>query len=346
MSKRRNRVTTLQDIARLPVTEVGNKSGFQTRREFYKEQEQIAACEQKAAEEKLMAPVRAVEKQFREESSKQSAKVKSFFSKSLSVIDDNIENAPVDFMDYPEGPRDPQAESAAGKEFEQIIESSGCTLTDAGWIRLGHYLGSLRLQRGVSFASASSWAAALDRLFSLGCFAAGEITGYESSVARRETPKTVTPEPSATPTWDAVSTLSTERREERKKVLDAVGEDFTSEVAAFVGLWLDQLARDYNYYMPDAITKRALQYVTDQNLNPLRHETWNIVRRVFTKNGWMLKPDGTMMLTEREKLSDLCDTSDLSDRETRRRINLKNRELLDSEPAYAPHKYRRSCRSD
>jgi hypothetical protein len=337
MSKRRNRITTLQDIARLPVTEVGNKSGFQTRREFYKEQEQIAASEQKAAEEKLMAPVRAVEKQFREESSKQSAKVKSFFSKSLAVIDDNTENAPVDFIDYPEGLRDPQAESAAGKEFEQNLESSGCTLTDAGWIRLGHYLGSLRRQRGVSFASATSWATALDRLFSLGCFAAGEITGYESVVARRETPKPAV-KPTPTPTWDDTQNLSTERRGERQRVLDAVGEDFTSEVAAFVILWRDQLARDYNYVMPDDILKRALDWCKDTNQNPLRHETWNICRRLFTRNGWMLKPDGTMMLTEREKLSDLCDTSDLSDRETRRRINLKNRELLDSEPAYAPHK--------
>jgi hypothetical protein len=334
--RKKSRVTTVQGLNLLPTTEVKDTSGWKSRKDHYAE---MAAEEQAAAareQERLMAPVRAVEKQFREESSKQSAKVKSFFSKSLSVINDNIENAPVDFIDYPEGPRDPQAESAAGKEFEQTIESSGCTLTDAGWIRLGHYIGSLRGQRGVSFASATSWVTALDRLFSLGCFAAGELAGYESIVARRETPKPAV-KPSV-PTWDDTQDLSTENRDQRKKVLEAVGEDFTSEVSAFVELWRSQLARDYNYRMPDDILKRALKWCEDTNKNPLAYETWNICRRLFTKNGWMLKPDGSMLLTEREKLSDLCDTSDLSDRETRRQINLKNRELLDREPAFAPHK--------
>jgi len=154
----------------------------------------------------------------------------------------------------------------------------------------------------------------------------------------RATRKPSTVEPSATPTWNGVQGLSTEDREQRKQVLQAVSEDFTSEVAAFFGLWRQQLARDYGYVMPDPVIKRALQYVTDQNMNPLRHETWNIVRRVFTKNGWMLTPDGSLMLTEREKLSELADRSDLNDREVRRQINLKNREILESEPAFAPHK--------
>jgi hypothetical protein len=330
------RINTIQDLSRLEVTEVGNKSGWKSRKEHYAE---MAAEEQAAAareQERLMAPVRAVEKQFRDESSKQSAKVKSFFSKSLSVINDNIENAPVDFIDYPEGPRDPQAESAAGKEFEQNLESSGCTLTEAGWIRLGHYIGSLRGQRGVSFASATSWVTALDRLFSLGCFAAGELAGYESVAARRETPKPAV-KPSV-PTWETVRELNPENREQKKLIERALGEDFTTEVAAFFGLWQDQLRRDYNYVMPDDVIKRALAYVTSANLNPLRHETWNIVRRLFTKNGWMLTPDGQKMLTPREALSELCETQNISDRETRRLINLKNRELLDREPAFAPHK--------
>jgi hypothetical protein len=163
-----------------------------------------------------------------------------------------------------------------------------------------------------------------------------ESLGIGVTLPRATKKQPVPPEP--TPTWSVVQDLNPENREQKKQIVRALGEDFTSEVAAFFGLWRDQLRRDYSYEMPEAIIKRALQYVTDNNLQPLRHETWNIVRRVFTRNGWMLKADGSMILTEREKLSDLCDRSDLNDREVRRQINLKNRELLDSEPAYAPHK--------
>jgi hypothetical protein len=336
--KKRNR-TTVQDLNRLPVTEVGNKSGFQTRKEFYKEQEQITAREQAAAEEKLMAPVRVAEKQFKQAASEHSAKIRSFFSRPASFIVENCENAPVDaYGDYPllDGARDLQADNSVRQEFKQNLASSGCTLSESGQTRLDVYLDVLNYYRNISLASVTSWAIGLERLFSLGCFAAGELAGYESVAARRETPKPAA-KPSV-PTWKTVRELNPENREQKKLIERALGEDFTTEVATFFGLWQDQLRRDYNYVMPDDVIKRALAYVTSANLNPLRHETWNIVRRLFTKNGWMRTADGSLMLTEREKLSELCESSNISDRETRRRINLKNRELLDSEPAYAPHK--------
>jgi hypothetical protein len=328
----------LYDIGRLPVTEVGNKSGFQTRAEFYKEQEQIAAREKAAAEERLMAPVRALQQQITEAAAESSKRVQKFWQLPLaSIAEYGLEFAPADmFGDFPlqEGTRDKQAQIAAHEKCKSDLESRGCIISPEGWNRVGGYLEALQYHRNVSLSAVESWTLAIERLSHLSCFADGEISGYDNAVAARKAKQQPTVEPSATPTWDAVSTLSTERRDDRKKIFTAVGEDFTSEIAAFFGLWLDQLQRDYGYSMPSDVVKKALAFVTERNLNPLRHETWNIVRRTFTKCGWM--PAG--MLTERERLDDLIESSDVHDRETRRAIALKHREIMDSEPALAPHK--------
>jgi|HubBroStandDraft_1064217.scaffolds.fasta_scaffold38230_2 hypothetical protein len=332
----------LYDIGRLPVTEVGNKSGFQTRKEFYNEQEQIAAREQAAAEERLMAPVRAAEHDMQTAAREHSGRIARFWQNPLPLVAEcGIELAPNELAgDYPlqEGPRDKKAEIAAYEKCKSDLASRGCIISQEGWNRVGGYLEALQYHRNVSLSAVESWTLAIERLFHLSCFADGEISGYDNAVAARKAKKQPRVETSATPTWSAVQDLNPENREQKRLIERALGEDFTSEVAAFFGLWLDQLYRDYQYYMPEPIIKRALAYVTSANLNPLRHETWNIVRRNFTKNGWMRKADGSLMMTEREKLSDFCDTADLNDREVRRQINLKNRELLESEPAFAPHK--------
>lgn len=330
----RKRKLTLQDLNSLPVSPVTEYKSDETRAQFYAREAAEQNARKAAEQEKLMAPVRESETRLRQAAAEATKKVQKFWSLSMQDVSDyGIDFSPLDPIgDYTEGPRDKKAEIAAYTDAEHYLTGEGVTLSPEGWNRVGGYLEALHHHRNVSLASADSWLKAVDRLSSLGCFAGGELTGYENLTSRKPKQATVTPEP--TPTWSAVQGLSTERRDDRKKVLEAVAEDFTGEIAAFFGLWQEQLARDYNYYIPDALIKRVLRYVTDQNLNPLRHETWNIVRRVFVKNGWF--PAG--MLTEREKLSELCETQDISNRDVRRAINLKNRELLESEPAYAPHK--------
>jgi hypothetical protein len=334
----RKRKLTLQDLNSLPVSPVTEYKSDETRAQFYAREAAEQNVRKAAEQEKLMAPVRESETRLRQAAAEATKKVQKFWSLSMQDVSDyGIDFSPLDPIgDYTEGPRDKKAEIAAYTDAEHYLTGEGVTLSPEGWNRVGGYLEALHHHRNVSLASADSWLKAVDRLSLLGCFAGGELTGYENLTSRKPKQATVTPEP--TPTWSAVEGLSTEDRGQRKKVLEAVGEDYTSEVAAFVMLWRDQVARDYNYYIPDDILKRALRWCEDTNQNPLRHETWNICRRVFTKNGWMLKPDGSMLLTEREKLSDLCDTQDISNRDVRRQINLKNRELLESEPAFAPHK--------
>src|SRR5208337_3065845 len=91
--------------------------------------------------------------------------------------------------DYESGPRDEPAENAAWKEFQENLKSFGCTLSDAGLLRLSHYLVSLNYHRGISLTSVSNFATALERLVSLDVFPEGEITGY------RTTQTTPEPEP-------------------------------------------------------------------------------------------------------------------------------------------------------
>lgn len=331
----RKRKLNLNDWNQIPTTQVENKSGWETRAQFYAREAKERQDEQNAAEEELMAPVKAAEVEMHKATAEASVRLKRFWSLPLADIAEyGIEFAPADlFGDFPlqERARVKQTEIAAYEKCKSNLAAVGVNISPEGWNRVGGYLEALHYHRNISLSAVKSWELAVSRLHQLGC-QPGEFSGYEEMLAR-DTPKPES-KPAATPTWDAVQGLSTENRDQRKKVLEAVGEDFTGEIAAFFGLWQEQLARDYNYVIPEALIKRALRYVTDNNLSPLQHETWNIVRRVFVKNGWF--PAG--MLTEREKLSAFCDTADLNDREIRRQIQRRNMEIMESEPAFQPHK--------
>jgi hypothetical protein len=225
------------------------------------------------------------------------------------------------------------------KEFDDIlarfvdsISTKGVTLTQAGSRRLALYAYMQHQEHSV--INDETLAICLTRLINLKVFG-NELSGELAKPIQQATE----PESSTTQTFDnAVQGLNPESREGRKQILAVVGDHFTTEVAAFVGLWLDNIAKNYQCYPTPAVIKRALKYVVDMNLNPLAYKTWDLVRVNFTKNGWLLKPDGSQMLTEREKLAAYCDTADLNSRDVRRQINLRNLEIQESEPAYAPHK--------
>jgi len=341
----RKRKIGLNDLGSLAVTPVNRiERHITSLREFQKqydaEEKAQAEAAQNAAMAELMAPVKAGEVEMHKATAEASVKLRRFWSLPLADIAEyGLEFAPVDlFGEFPlqEGARVKQTEIAAYEKCKSNLAAVGVNISPEGWNRVGGYLEALHYHRNISLSAVKSWELAISRLHQLGC-QPGEISGYEKMLARENPspePKCLKPESSATPTWDSVSTLSTERRDERKQVLEAVGEDFTGEIAAFFGLWQEQLSRDYNYAIPEALIKRALRYVTDNNLNPLRHETWNSVRRVFVKNGWF--PAG--MITEREKLSAFCDTADLNSRAVRSYIARKNMEIHESERPYAPHR--------
>ena len=324
MSKRRNRVITLQDIARLPVTEVGNKSGFQTRREFYKEQEQIAAREKAAAEERLMAPVRAGEKQLRQAASEHSAKIRSFFSRPASFIVENCENAPVDFYgDYPllEGARDLQADNSVREEFRRTLASSGCILDDAGQTRLDVYLDVLNYYRNISLASVTSWAIGLERLNALGCFQPGELSGYDNGGAAQpadKNPQTVKP---AEPTIDDLLSLDTTTREGFKEACRLAQDLGQIELAPVFQAWAQSLVDNFSLYTTAEDRERITAWFKRNNRRDKR--AFDDCRKFMVKQGYW--PESALTkeeITARnwESRSERSDTFE-SKRELRRQLD-------------------------
>ena len=326
----------VQSIAALPLSpnkDNGYESGRVLADRLRREEQEAQIAAQKAAKEKLLAPVREVEAQVRIAAREHSAKVAKFWRLPIASIEDYLryDDEVVDdrlVLPTTTTPISNEEFCEVVKRFVESLPARGVEFsTPDSRRRFALFACSQRDSRQAVIDDATL-TAMLERCLALKIFGS-EVTG---ELARAEI-KQEQVQPKAA-TWSAVQDLNPENREQKKLIDRALGEDFTSEVAAFFGLWQEQLQRDYGYTIPDNLIKRALQYVTDANMNPLRHETWNIVRRVFVKNGWF--PAG--MLTEREKLSELCETQDISNRDVRRAINLKNRELLESEPAYAPHK--------
>jgi hypothetical protein len=325
---------TLNDWSRIPIQPVENKSGWESRQEFYARE---AAEQREAAVAPLKKIVAETEAKLSAALAEHSAKIAKFWRNvSVESLEDYIRHgdAVIDELGLPtrETPFSMTEFEARITAFVASLPTLGVTFNSDVARRKFVLYAFTQADQGIVIDTASL-STMLERCMTVnrtGIFKDGEVTGTLAKPVVQQP----TEEPSATPTWEAVSTLSTERREERKKVLAAVGEDFTSEIAAFFGLWLDQLQRDYGYAMPSDVIKKALAFITERNLNPLRHETYNIVRRTFTKCNWM--PAG--MLTERERLDDLIESSDVHDRDTRRAIALKHREILDAEPPLVPHK--------
>jgi hypothetical protein len=324
--KKRNR-TTVQDLNRLPVTEVGNKSGFQTRKEFYKEQEQITAREQAAAEEKLMAPVRVAEKQFKQAASEHSAKIRSFFSRPASFIVENCENAPVDaYGDYPllDGARDLQADNSVRQEFKQNLASSGCTLSESGQTRLDVYLDVLNYYRNISLASVTSWAIGLERLNALGCFQPGEISGYDNAVARGEARRPKPAKPEAT-FDDIASTVSTQSDAGNKALkYAAVDAALTGPIREMWSAFAESLYRNFNGFVFTEKQKCVFhEAMKERRMNWLRPTDYDSVRVALVRSHDL----PSHLLYPKEQLLIDMESADLSKPEVRREFNRRERQL-------------------
>ena len=133
---------TLADWSRIKSTSVENKSGYQTRKEFLEQEERERIAAENSAERRRTAPLREVEQELREAAREASARIAMYWKIPIEEIQMNpVSITRVDIAgDYEIGPRDEPAENAAWKEFQENLKSSGCTLSDAGLLRLSHYL--------------------------------------------------------------------------------------------------------------------------------------------------------------------------------------------------------------
>src|SRR5208337_4826001 len=147
--------------------------------------------------------------------------------------------------DYESGPRDEPAENAAWKEFQENLKSSGCTLSDAGLLRLSHYLSSLNYHRGISLTSVRNFATALERLVSLDVFQPGELTGYTSETPE---PAPAAPAPKRHDPLEEIENLNLDSRDGNAKAKQIATNDFFGrEFAHVVDQWEGWLETTFQY---------------------------------------------------------------------------------------------------
>jgi hypothetical protein len=284
----RKRKLSIYDIGRLPSTPVENESGFQTRKEFFEQEEREQARIAASEERRRTAPLREAEQELREAAREASARIAMYWKIPIEEIQMNpVSITRVDIAgDYEIGPRDEPAENAAWKEFQENLKSFGCTLSDAGLLRLSHYLSSLNYHRGISLTSVSNFATALERLVSLDVFQSGELTGYQ----------TPTPTPAPTPTRHTVidplaeiESLNLDSREGNRRGKELCTNHFFSrEFAHVVDQWEGWLLATFNYVLTDDVRKAAGKWwERNPTTSPLSGESWTSLRLNLVKQGVM-----------------------------------------------------------
>src|SRR5579863_1510692 len=305
--KSRTRIGLL-DIGRLPITPVENKSGFETRKEFYareeREEREQQAAEQKRLDDERMKPIRELEDEIKAEAREQTLRVKKFFSQLLKTMAEfTPAEAPVDHKgNYPVrvGPRDMKKEFDVYKTFREQLSARGCELSEGGWSRLGGYLTSLAEGRGVEI-TADVYEGALARLVSLDVFLAYEIKGYEPP-KKQVVPTQPVEQPESN--IANIEDMPSQSREQERELRRVVGGQWSTEFAKWFFAWTLSLRTNFGYEFPiDQLGRKAADYLARWNLSPLSYASWDKVRVAFVRSGDF----PNTMLTPSEILSRLIE---------------------------------------
>jgi hypothetical protein len=324
MARRKSRLT-VADIGRLPLVKMPDQPRPSLKR-FQQEEAREEEAARIAAESRRLEPLRGVEQELREAAREASARIAMYWRIPIEEIQMNpVSITRVDLAgDYEIGPRDEPAENAAWKEFQENLKSSGCTLSDAGLLRLSHYLSSLNYHRGISLTSVSNFAKALERLVSLDVFQPGELTGY------RQTASKTTPEPERHAVIDPLAeledlTLESRSGNARAKQI-ATNDFFGRQVAPIASQWREWLIATFNYVPTPEVQKAAGQwFLNNPTESPLSSEAWTRLRLNLIKKNVMPKE---CRLPEEILMESIESSSERSDSyEARRNLRQRIREL-------------------
>ena len=325
MSKKKK--LTIWDLGRIKSSPpVENKSGYQTRKEFLEQEERERIAAEQSAERRRTAPLREAEMELREAAREASARIAMYWKIPIEEIQMNpVSITRADIAgDYELGERDTEKENAAWSEFQENLKSCGVTFSDTGLLRLSHYLMSLRYHRGISLSSVSNFATALERLFLLDVFPAGELTGYrpQSQVTVEQPQRHRRIDPLA-----EIENLNLHNREENRRAKELATNDFFGrEFAHVVDQFEGWLLTTFNYVLTSEARKAAGQWwERNPTENPLRGESWTRLRLNLVKKHFM--PESC--LTPEEILNQTIEaSSDRSDSyETRRMLRQAVRDL-------------------
>src|ERR1700680_3853391 len=107
-------------------------------------------------------------------------------------------------------------------------------------------------------------------------------------------------------------------REQNQRILQIVYSQWGTEVRDFMRQWFESLQEKWGFNFcaaPDAdrLAQRVGEYMEKWNLSPLRHSSYDQVRRAFSKLGCFTTSDGTIfdLRLESEKLDDLISSDQI-----------------------------------
>lgn len=284
MKKRLSQRIGLLDLGRLPVTPVENKSGYESRTDFY-------AREKREAEERAMAPVLAVQAETEKAMRKLNKYIAQKWSASILELLDALNSkdpAAVDsLLPVEQGPCTKEAAQSAGAKWEQNFASSPYAFIGDGHKRMILYV-LFAIANGYKMDTVEAFQAAFDRLLALNAFAPDELT-YDQSKAPAET----------TPA---------KKLSEREQLEN----DMWMEAAPLYRAWLDSLYSGFKGFVPQQADLEYLfgtdtnsrdpqkrGWIWRSNLSPLSHQTYDKARRHMVATGrW---PES--LLTEDEKFA-------------------------------------------
>jgi hypothetical protein len=253
--------------------------------------------------EAAQRPIRKLEQEFNQGLRENQENVRRFFSRPLEQLNQlSLSAVPVDLVgDYPTTSESITREQYAKVqlEFWETLNARSIRLSEDGWIRLNIYVGTIARERGFAVTSALL-EASFQRLFDLGCFAEDEVTGYQA-------PPKPAPAPAPQPK-PSIDGLRGGHREERKQILEIVGDQWGDEFANMFYAWTQSLREKWGYVFPvDELGMKAARYIQKWNLSPFSHATYDQIRRAFSKLAYFTSPDGQILdlRLESEKLDDL-----------------------------------------
>jgi hypothetical protein len=322
----KKRKLTIFDIGRLPTvtSESTPRYGLKQFTEQYdREQQEIA-----------LRPLREAEAKLNQAAREANSRLKKFFSLPVAEIQEfPLQTSPIDTLgDYPTRSTSGDFEEVKAQansvlwEFQKYLTERGCELNGDGWTRYIRYCLTSVLYDNVE-ASIPTFQKMLDRLMSLGCFAAGEITGYVAPAK---------PQPVEQPSQDInVGKLAESLPSDSPQWRKLVSQGFEGETLRWFYAWTESLKKNFDYDFPvEALAVKAGEYLTRWNLSPFRYDSYDKLRLAWVKQG--IFP--SHLITKSEALAQLIEDADLNNLDVRRDIGMRHREIIAAGPPLPAHK--------
>lgn len=214
--------------------------------------------------------------------------LRAFWALDLQKISDlGISAAPIDNwvgLEPNTGTRDEKAELKGWVDAKHDLADSGITLSDQGWTRVGSFAQVQAHKLGSDISTAESWSRCVQRLYQLGVFQDGELTGAENLDAFMNPVPVERPKPQ--PTFDDVlRSTDTDDRAASQRLKAAVEDSWLDDVSPTCGEWVQSIKDNFGITLNKSQMDAAFSYFTKTNSNYNDPKAYDACRVYLVKAG-------------------------------------------------------------